>query len=168
MPQHEVWNFLHVSEVKSNVTMGVCFSDITCMRNDGCAWWDTATVCHLPHYRSSNGKWHFYVIFNSMTLSHEGTCIGIALWSRPFQVRPHEQASLRCKCFNQNSHKFLIKVRIGRTTSVLRNLRIPTLSLGLSTAVAGVCLEEKVCADRVTDWVSAGQQIDLSLWRGAL
>jgi len=37
-------------------------------------------------------------------------------------------------------------------------LRIPGLGIRLATVVAGVWFEEEGCGDRVTDWVSAGQQ----------
>jgi len=40
------------------------------------------------------------------------------------------------------------------------------LALRLATVVAGVPLEEEGCRDRVTEWMSAGQQSNLSWWHG--
>jgi len=37
--------------------------------------------------------------------------------------------------------------------------------LRLATLVAGVRLEEEGCGNRVTEWMSAGRQSNLRLWR---
>jgi len=41
-------------------------------------------------------------------------------------------------------------------------------ALRLATVVVGVRVEEEGFGVRVTEWISAGQQSDLCLWRGAI
>ena len=61
-----------------------------------------------------------------------------AKWNRPFHVRHREQASLRYKGSILNSYKFIMKVRIGKSTSVLFTPWIPALGSRLATIVACV------------------------------
>jgi hypothetical protein len=64
--------------------MGVCYSVSWCERSGGSAWWDNAGGFHFPYYRSSECKWRFHVIINSVILPHEGTYIVITMYSRTF------------------------------------------------------------------------------------
>jgi len=59
-----------------------------------------------------------------------------------------------------------VDFRIGKSRFVLRTLQITASGHPLSNPPCWHWREDEGCRDRVTEWLSAGQQSDLRFWRG--
>ena len=105
--------------------------------------WNTMTVSDFtPRQHSAT----ILFVFVDLSVNKE------ACWSRPFQVRTQEQASLRCNPFLFYGLRWQVEGGFAHFANS---------GFGLSTYQQLL----QVCGDRITEWMSVGQQSNLCLWR---